>query len=76
MQGSGWIGLYPTLGKPLRLQHVRGVYRGRAGQRLSVDVRVRPALDDDGREQLNGNKAASADLPVIGERAQLPAQQQ
>ncbi len=90
LPGSGWIGLDPTLGKPLGLQHVRvaygrdygdvapvrGVYKGHAGQRLSVDVRVRPALDDDGREQLNENKAASAEPPVIVERAQQPAQQQ
>ena len=87
---SGWIGLDPTLGLPLGLQHVRvaygrdygdvapvrGVYKGHAGQRLSVDVRVRPALDDDGREQLNENKLASSDAPVIMERAQQPAQQQ
>jgi transglutaminase-like putative cysteine protease len=90
LPGSGWIGLDPTLGKPLGLQHVRvaygrdygdvapvrGVYKGHAGQRLSVDVRVRPALDDDGREQLKENKAASAEVPVIVERAQQPAQQQ
>lgn len=31
---------------------------------------------DDGREQLNENKAASADTHVIVERAQQPAQQQ
>jgi transglutaminase-like putative cysteine protease len=88
--GAGWIGLDPTLGKPLGLQHVRvaygrdygdvapvrGVYKGHAGQRLSVDVRVLPALDDDGREQLNENKAASAEPPAIVERAQQPAQQQ
>jgi len=55
---------------------VRGVYKGHAGQRLSVDVRVRPELDDDGREQLNENKAAAPEAPVIAERAQQPAQQQ
>jgi len=90
LPGSGWIGLDPTLGKPLGLQHVRvaygrdygdvapvrGVYKGHAGQRLSVDVRVLPALDDDGREQLNENKAASAEPHVVVERAQQPAQQQ
>jgi transglutaminase-like putative cysteine protease len=89
LPGSGWIGLDPTLGKPLGLQHVRvaygrdygdvapvrGVYKGHAGQRLSVDVRVRPALDDDGREQLSENKTVSAEVPVIVERAQQPAQQ-
>jgi transglutaminase-like putative cysteine protease len=90
LPGSGWIGLDPTLGMPLGLQHVRvaygrdygdvapvrGVYKGHAGQRLSVDVRVRPALDDGGREQLNENKLASAEPPLIVERAQQPAQQQ
>jgi transglutaminase-like putative cysteine protease len=64
---TGWIGLDPTLGEPLGLQHVRvaygrdygdvapvrGVYKGHAGQRLSVDVSVRPAIDDDGRERLS-----------------------
>jgi transglutaminase-like putative cysteine protease len=90
LPGSGWLGLDPTLGKPLGLQHVRvaygrdygdvapvrGVYKGHAGQRLSVDVRVRPELDDDGREQLNENKTAAPETPVIVERAQQPAQQQ
>jgi transglutaminase-like putative cysteine protease len=87
---SGWIGLDPTLGKPLGLQHVRiaygrdygdvapvrGVYKGHAGQRLSVDVSVRPAIDDDGREQLSENKVAAPESPVIVERVQQPAQQQ
>jgi transglutaminase-like putative cysteine protease len=87
---SGWMGLDPTLGQPLSLQHVRiaygrdygdvapvrGVYKGHAGQRLSVDVHVRPALDDDGREQLSENKVASSEAPVIAERVQQPAQQQ
>jgi transglutaminase-like putative cysteine protease len=90
LPGSGWMGLDPTLGKPLGLQHVRvaygrdyedvapvrGVYKGHAGQRLSVDVRVRPAVDDDGREQINENKAAPPEPPAILERAQQPAQQQ
>jgi transglutaminase-like putative cysteine protease len=90
LPNSGWIGLDPTLGKPLGLQHVRiaygrdygdvapvrGVYKGHAGQRLSVDVSVRPAVDDDGREQLNEKKAAPAEAPAIVERAQQPAQQQ
>ena len=90
MPDSGWIGLDPTLGKPLGLQHVRiaygrdygdvapvrGVYKGHAGQRLSVDVSVRPAIDDDGREQLSENKVAVPESPVIVERVQQPAQQQ
>jgi hypothetical protein len=52
------------------------VYKGHAGQRLSVDVSVRPAIDDDGREQLSENKVATPEAPVIVERAQQPAQQQ
>jgi transglutaminase-like putative cysteine protease len=90
LPNSGWIGLDPTLGKPLGLQHVRiaygrdygdvapvrGVYKGHAGQRLSVDVSVRPAIDDDGREQLNENKVALPEARAIAERAQQPAQQQ
>jgi transglutaminase-like putative cysteine protease len=54
---------------------VRGVYKGQAGQRLSVDVRVRPGLDDDGREQLSENKITQPGPPEIVERAQQPAQQ-
>jgi transglutaminase-like putative cysteine protease len=87
---SGWMGLDPTLGKPLGLQHVRvaygrdygdvapvrGVYKGHAGQRLSVDVRVRPEVDDGGREQLNENKVTSPGPAIILERVQQPAQQQ
>jgi transglutaminase-like putative cysteine protease len=90
LPNSGWIGLDPTLGKPLGLQHVRiaygrdygdvapvrGVYRGHAGQRLSVDVSVRPAIDGDGREQLTENKAAESEIPAIVQRTQQPAQQQ
>ena len=66
MPKTGWTALDPTLGEPVGLRHVRiaygrdygdvapvrGVYKGHAGQRLSVDVRVRPALDDEGREHL------------------------
>ena len=64
--GLGWIGVDPTLGTPTSSRHirvaygrdyadvppVRGVYRGQAGQRLSVDVLVRPALDDEGCEHI------------------------
>jgi transglutaminase-like putative cysteine protease len=86
----GWTGLDPTLGKPVGMRHVRiaygrdygdvapvrGVYNGRAGQRLSVDVRVRPELDDGGREQLSENKAIPVEKPVLEVRVQQPAQQQ
>ncbi|MGA2096789.1 MAG: transglutaminase family protein [Candidatus Acidiferrum sp.] len=65
LPGQGWVGFDPTLGNPIELRHirvaygrdygdvppVRGVYKGRAGQSLSVDVRFRPALDDSGHEQ-------------------------
>jgi len=87
--GSGWLGLDPTLGAPVGLRHVRigygrdygdvapvrGVYKGAAGQRLSVDVRVRPALDDDGHEQLQEIVSKPAELPQL-ERLQQPGQQQ
>ena len=66
LPGNGWVGFDPTLGKPIELRHirvaygrdygdvppVRGVYKGKAGQSLSVDVRFRPALDDSGNEQI------------------------
>lgn len=85
---SGWMAFDPTLGGPVGLRHVRlaygrdygdvapvrGVYKGHAGQRLSVDVRVRPALDDEGREQL-ARTAAAPPAPSMIERAHQPAQQ-
>jgi transglutaminase-like putative cysteine protease len=87
--GSGWMGFDPTLGGPVGLRHVRlaygrdygdvapvrGVYKGHAGQSLSVDVRVRPDLDGEGREQLARTAAAPSAPPVV-ERPQQPAQQQ
>jgi transglutaminase-like putative cysteine protease len=68
----GWIGLDPTVGYFVDEQHiliargrdygdvtpVRGVYKGHAGQNLSVDVLVRPALDDEGAELLRETSAA------------------
>jgi transglutaminase-like putative cysteine protease len=85
--GSGWIAFDPTLGGPVGLRHVRlaygrdygdvapvrGVYKGHAGQSLSVDVRVRPDLDGEGREQLARTAAAPA-APSIVERPQQPQQ--
>jgi transglutaminase-like putative cysteine protease len=84
-----WIALDPTLGKPVGPRHVRvacgrdygdvapvrGVYKGHAGQRLSVDVRVRPALDGDGREQLDGPAAAPAE-PEHTDLPQQPAERE
>jgi len=89
MPSNTWMPLDPTLGKPVGLRHirvaygrdygdvapVRGVYKGRAGQRLSVDVRVRPALDDAGCEQLSESAAPIAASLAL-ERPQQPAQQQ
>jgi transglutaminase-like putative cysteine protease len=89
MPNQSWMPFDPTLGKPVGLRHiriaygrdygdvapVRGVYKGHAGQRLSVDVRVRPALDDTGCEQLS-KSAAPAPATMIAERPQQPAQQQ
>ncbi|MDR3722364.1 MAG: transglutaminase family protein [Candidatus Acidoferrales bacterium] len=86
----GWTGFDPTLGNPVGLRHVRiaygrdygdvapvrGVYKGHAGQSLSVDVRVRPAIDDSGREQLSEIPAGTVPPPSVIERAQQPAQQQ
>jgi len=86
---DGWMGFDPTLGEPVGLRHVRlaygrdygdvapvrGVYKGHAGQHLSVDVRVRPALDGEGREQLTRTSAAPPPQTSV-ERAQQPAQQQ
>ena len=70
----GWIGLDPTVGYFVDEQHilvargrdygdvppVRGVYKGHAGQSLSVDVLVRPALDEEGSELLQESSAAPA----------------
>jgi len=87
---DGWIGLDPTLGKPVGMRHVRvaygrdygdvapvrGVYRGQAGQRLAVDVRVRPEIDGEGREQINEAAPAPSVPTGVLERPQQPAQQQ
>jgi len=86
---SGWIGFDPTLGKPVGFRHirvavgrdygdvppVRGVYKGHAGQRLSVDVRVRPALDEGGRETLS-ETCAAPDIEPVTELPQQAGQQQ
>lgn len=90
MPDGRWVGFDSTLGKPVGLRHVRvacgrdygdvapvrGVYKGHAGQRLSVDVCVRPALDDAGCEQLNEVTSGAAKPPSHLERPQQPAQQQ
>jgi transglutaminase-like putative cysteine protease len=90
MPNHRWLALDPTLGGPVGLRHVRvaygrdygdvapvrGVYKGHAGQSLAVDVRVRPVLDDEGREQLSKTSAPPVRSPIIAERPQQPAQQQ
>jgi len=54
---------------------VRGVYKGHAGQRLSVDVSVRPALDDAGHETLAETAAIPTEPEVVERRAQQGGQQ-
>ena len=87
---TGWMPFDPTLGKPVGMRHVRiaygrdyadvapvrGVYKGHAGQRLSVDVSVRPALDDDGNETLAGTAAIPTEPEPFEARAQQSGQQQ
>jgi transglutaminase-like putative cysteine protease len=87
---TGWMPLDPTLGKPVGMRHVRiaygrdysdaapvrGVYKGHAGQRLSVDVSVRPALDDAGHETLIETAAVPAEPEPVEPRAQQSGQQQ
>ena len=90
LPGNGWIGFDPTLGKPIALRHirvaygrdygdvppVRGVYKGRAGQSLSVDVRFRPAIDETGHEQFAERSSDSGDTEdSIPERPQQHSQQ-
>lgn len=86
----GWMGFDPTIGRPVGLRHVRvaygrdygdvppvrGVYKGRAGQRLSVDVCVRPVLDDAGNEQLSEMTTTPVPPPQTVQRPQQTAQQQ
>jgi len=87
---GGWFGFDPTLGKPIELRHirvaygrdygdvppVRGVYKGRAGQSLSVDVRFRPALDDTGQEKFaEPSSESEVDEEAAPERPQQHSQQ-
>lgn len=88
--GAGWIGQDPTLGRPTGSRHirvaygrdygdvppVRGVYKGHAGQRLSVDVRVLPALDHEGHEYLQETAAGPTISPSVEEPPQQQQQQQ
>ncbi len=84
----GWFGLDPTVGTFVETQHiriaygrdygdvppVRGVYKGHAGQSLSVDVLVRPAVDEEGQEILQETAAAPPPHPD-GEPKQQQQQQ-
>jgi transglutaminase-like putative cysteine protease len=86
----GWIGLDPTVGHFVDEQHivvargrdygdvppVRGVYKGHAGQSLSVDVLVRPAVDDEGSELLQETSAAPPPSAELEEQPQQQQQQQ
>jgi transglutaminase-like putative cysteine protease len=86
---AGWFGLDPTAGEFAEERHilvargrdygdvppVRGVYKGDAGQSLSVDVRVRPAVDDEGAELLQENSAAPPPRPSGLEQQQQQQQQ-
>ena len=74
---TGWIGLDPTAGRFEEVRHilvargrdygdvppVRGVYKGHAGQSLSVDVLVRPAVNEEGAELLRETSATPARPP-------------
>jgi transglutaminase-like putative cysteine protease len=86
----GWKGLDPTLGTAVGPRHVRiaygrdygdvapvrGLYNGHAGQRLTVDVQLRPDVDDEGREQMNGAAAYPEEEETLEERPGQPLQQQ
>lgn len=85
---QGWFGLDPTLGAPIVGQHVRiaygrdygdvapirGVYKGNAGQHMSVDVGLRPALDDNGCEHMLERVSPGGASPTGP--SQQPQQQQ
>ena len=90
LPGDGWFGLDPTIGAVTGERHVRvaygfdygdaapirGVYRGKAGQQMSVDVEVRPALDDEGREHLQEISIPVAEPPADDHAQQQQQQQQ
>ena len=86
---ADWMPFDPTLGNPVGKRHVRvaygrdysdvapvrGVYKGHAGQRLSVDVSVRPAIDDCGHETLSESAAVPLEPEPEESRAQQSGQQ-
>jgi len=77
--GCGWKSLDPTLGKAVGSGHVRigygrdygdvvpvrGVYKGRAGQRRSVDVQLHSNVDGEGRGQPDAVVAAAAEETTV-----------
>ena len=87
---GGWLALDPTLGRPVAERHVRigygryygdvapvrGLYNGHAGQRLSVDVQLRPDVDLEGHEQLISSANFPAEEPEPETRPSQPMQQQ
>jgi transglutaminase-like putative cysteine protease len=86
----GWKGLDPTLGTSVGSRHVRigygrdygdvapvrGLYNGHAGQRLTVDVQLRPDVGVDGCEQMNGSAAYPDEEEMVEERPSQPLLQQ
>jgi transglutaminase-like putative cysteine protease len=86
----GWMALDPTLGLAVGARHVRiaygrdygdvapvrGLYNGHAGQRLSVDVQLRPDVDVDGHEQSSRSTAVPTEEEIVEERPSQPMQQQ
>ena len=87
---AGWVDLDPTNDRFVSDRYVttacgrdygdvapvRGVYKGHAGQRLSVDVRVRPALDHEGYEVLQESAAEPARAAAPEDLPQQQQQQQ
>jgi transglutaminase-like putative cysteine protease len=85
---TGWVGLDPTVGRFEEARHiliargrdygdvppVRGVYKGHAGQSLSVDVLVRPAVDEEGAELLQETAAAPPPRPKEDQEQQQQQQ--
>lgn len=88
--GCGWMALDPTLGMTVGVRHVRiaygrdygdvapvrGLYNGHAGQRLSVDVQLRPDVDVDGHEQSSWTAACPTEEELADELPSQPMQQQ
>jgi transglutaminase-like putative cysteine protease len=86
----GWMALDPTLGNAVGARHVRiaygrdygdvapvrGLYNGHAGQRLSVDVQLRPNVDGEGHEQVNRSAACPEEEAIVEVRPSQPLQQQ